>query len=166
MNISIIVAAGSNNAIGKNNSLIWHIPADMKFFKEKTTGHCIITGRKNYESIPEKFRPLPNRTNIIITRQRDYKAPGTIITGSIEEALEKAKAFGDEEIFIIGGGDIFRQSLHLVDTIYLTEIRQAFDADVFFPELDKNLWKEVSRVKGPKDEKNKYDYFFVTYKRK
>lgn len=166
MNISIIVAVGSNHAIGKNNSLIWHLPADMKFFKEKTTGHCIITGRKNYESIPEKFRPLSNRTNIIVTRQKSYNAPGTIITGSVEEAVEKAKATGDSEIFIIGGGDIFRQSLHLTDTIYLTKIEQAFDADVFFPELDSTTWQEVSCVKGVKDEKNKYDYSFLTYKRK
>jgi dihydrofolate reductase len=166
MNISIIVAVGSNRAIGKNNSLIWHLPADMKFFKEKTTGHCIITGRKNYESIPEKFRPLPNRTNIIVTRQANYNAPGAIITSSLQEAIEKAKQISDQEIFIIGGGDIFRQSLHLTDTIYLTEIDQAFDADVFFPELDAHDWQEVERVKGKQDEKNNYPFSFVTYKRK
>jgi dihydrofolate reductase len=166
MNISIIVAVGANNAIGKNNTLIWHLPADMKFFKEKTTGHCIITGRKNYESIPDKFRPLVNRTNIVITRQSDYKAPGAIVTSSLEAALEKAKQIGDQEIFIIGGGDIFKQSLHLVDTIYLTKIEETFDADVFFPELDLSEWKEVTSVKGIRDEKNKYDYTFYTYKRK
>lgn len=166
MNLSIIVAAGANNAIGKNNKLIWHLPADMKFFKEKTTGHCIITGRKNYESIPEKFRPLPNRTNIIVTRRKDYQAPGAIITGSIDEAIAKAKELSTAEIFIIGGGDIFRQSLHLTDTIYLTRIEKSFDADVFFPELDPAVWTEVSREKGPKDEKNNYEYFFLTYKRK
>lgn len=165
MNISIIVAVGSNNAIGKDNTLIWHLPADMKFFKEKTTGHCIITGRKNYESIPEKFRPLPNRTNIVITRQADYYAPGAIVTSSVETALEKAKSTGDTEIFIIGGGDIFRQSLHLADTIYLTKIEESFDADVFFPELDPVQWKEVARVNGIRDEKNKYDYTFYTYKK-
>jgi dihydrofolate reductase len=166
MNISIIVAVGSNNAIGKNNTLIWHLPADMKFFKEKTTGHCIITGRKNYESIPDKFRPLTNRTNIVITRQEDYKAPGAIVTSSLEEAVEKAKQTGDTEIFIIGGGDVFRQSLHLVDTIYLTRIEEAFDADVFFPELDPEKWQEIASVKGIRDEKNKFDYTFYTYKRK
>jgi dihydrofolate reductase len=166
MNISIIVAVGSNNAIGKNNTLIWHLPADMKFFKEKTIGHCIITGRKNYESIPDKFRPLVNRTNIVITRQDDYKAPGAIVTNSLEKALEKAKQTGDAEIFIIGGGDIFRQSLHLANTIYLTKIDEAFDADIFFPELDLKEWKEVASVKGIRDEKNKYDYTFYTYKRK
>jgi dihydrofolate reductase len=166
MSISIIVAVGANNAIGKNNTLIWHLPADMKFFKEKTTGHCIITGRKNYESIPDKFRPLINRSNIVITRQEDYKAPGAIVTSSLEAALEKAKQTGDQEIFIIGGGDIFKQSLHLADTIYLTRIEETFDADVFFPDLDPNEWKEVASVKGIKDEKNKYNYTFYTYKRK
>ena len=166
MNISIIVAVGSNRAIGKNNTLIWHLPADMKFFKEKTTGHCIITGRKNYESIPEKFRPLSNRTNIIITRQLDYHAPGTIITKSVQEAIEKAKQLSDKEVFIIGGGDIFRQSLHLADTLYITEIEESFDADVFFPELDKQQWQEVSRTRVLRDERNKYNYSFVTYKRK
>src|SRR3954471_6943606 len=117
--ISIIVACSENNVIGANNSLIWHLPADMKFFKEKTTGHCIITGRKNYESIPEKFRPLPNRTNIVITRQSDYSAPGASVVNSLEAALEKAKATGDEEIFIIGGAEIFNQALRYTDRIYL-----------------------------------------------
>lgn len=166
MNISIIVAVGANNAIGKDNSLIWHLPADMKFFKDKTTGHCIITGRKNYESIPEKFRPLSNRTNIIVTRQQDYYAPGTLIVNSLEEAIAKANALSKGEIFIIGGGDIFKQSLAYTDTIYLTRIEASFDADVFFPELDPGVWQEVSREKGIKDEKNKYDYSFLTYKRK
>jgi|SRR3954470_8436734 len=165
MSISLIVAVGSNNAIGKNNTLIWHLPADMKFFKEKTTGHCIITGRKNYESIPLKFRPLSNRTNIIITRQSDYVAPGAIIVDSIDAAIKKAKTMSDDEIFIIGGGDIFKQSIHLADTIYLTRIDQSFDADVFFPDLNLKEWKEVSKVKGTKDEKNPYDFTFYVYKK-
>lgn len=165
MNISLIVAVGLNNEIGKNNTLIWHLPADMKFFKEKTTGHCIITGRKNYESIPLKFRPLPNRTNIVITRQNDYEAPGAIIVDSIETAVKKAKELSTDEIFIIGGGDVFQQSLHLADTIYLTRIHHAFDADVFFPELNIKEWKEVSKVQGVRDEKNPYDFTFFVYKK-
>ena len=165
MSISIIVAVGSNNAIGKNNDLIWHLPADMKFFKEKTTGHCIITGRKNYESIPLKFRPLSNRTNIIITRKKDYDAPGAIIVDSIDAAITTAKSLSKDELFIIGGGDIFRQSLHLADTIYLTRIHHSFEADVFFPDLNMNEWKEVSKVNGIKDEKNPYDFTFFVYKR-
>src|ERR1035437_7885391 len=107
--ISIIVAVAENNVIGKDNSLIWHLPADMKYFKEKTSGHCVITGRKNYESIPAKFRPLPNRTNIVITRQANFKALGATVVSSIEEAIEKAKQRGDTEIFIIGGAEIYKQ---------------------------------------------------------
>jgi len=160
--ISLIVAVGDNNVIGKDNALIWHLPADMKFFKEKTTGHCIITGRKNYESIPEKFRPLPNRTNIVITRQSDYAAPGAIVVNSVEAALEKAKATGDEEIFIIGGAEIFKQSLSYADKIYLTVIHHSFEGDVFFPEIDKNEWKETDRIQGPVDEKNKYPHEYIT----
>jgi dihydrofolate reductase len=160
--ISIIVAVGNDNVIGKDNALIWHLPADMKFFKDKTTGHCIITGRKNYESIPEKFRPLPNRKNIVITRQKDYKAPGAVVTGSLEEAVELARKSGDEEIFIIGGAEIFRQCLNITDRIYLTKIHHSFEGDVFFPELNMSEWEETARTKGLTDEKNKYEYDFIT----
>jgi dihydrofolate reductase len=159
--ISLIVAVGDNNVIGKDNKLIWHLPADMKFFKEKTTGHCVITGRKNYESIPEKFRPLPNRTNIVITRQKDYKAPGTIIVNSVEDAINEAKKTGDQEIFIIGGAEIFRQSLHYADRIYLTVIHHPFEGDVFFPEINRNEWKETQRIRGPLDEKNIYSHDYI-----
>lgn len=161
MNISIIVAVANNNVIGKDNTLIWHLPADMKFFKEKTTGHCIITGRKNYESIPEKFRPLPNRTNIVITRQKDYSAPGAIVVDSIEKAIEKAKETRDNEIFIIGGAEIYKQSMHLVNRIYLTQIHHTFEGDAFFPELKSSEWKEVNRMKGIVDDKNKYEHDFL-----
>ena len=164
--ISIIVALANNNVIGKDNALIWHLPADMKFFKEKTIGHCIITGRKNYESIPEKFRPLPNRTNIVITRQTDYNAPGAIVVRSLADALKKAKETDDNEIFIIGGAQIFEQSLHLTDKIYLTEIHKEFDGDVFFPKVEASQWKEVERRKGIVDEKNKFAHDFITLIRK
>ncbi|MFY9307788.1 MAG: dihydrofolate reductase [Bacteroidia bacterium] len=166
MTISSIVALGNNNVIGKDNALIWHLPADMKFFKDKTTGHCIITGRKNYESIPLKFRPLPNRTNIIITRQADYNAPGAIVVDSIDSALEKARQCGDEEIFIIGGAEIFRQSMHLVDRLYVTHIYHSFEGDVFFPEINMDEWKETERKKGIVDEKNVYQHDFIVYDRK
>lgn len=159
--ISLIVAVGDDNVIGKDNALIWHLPADMKFFKEKTTGHCIITGRKNYESIPEKFRPLPNRTNIVITRQKDYHAPGAIIVHSLEDAIEKAEKTGDDEIFIIGGAEIFRQCLRYADRIYLTVIHHSFEGDVFFPEINASEWKEVQRLPGPVDEKNKYPHDYI-----
>ena len=163
--ISIIVAASENNVIGKDNTLIWHLPADMKFFKEKTSGHCIITGRKNYESIPQKFRPLPNRTNIVITRQKDYNAPGAIVVGSIEEAIEKAKQTDDDEIFIIGGAEIYKQSFHFVNRIYFTKIYHPFNGDVFFPEIKTSDWKEISRIKGIRDEKNEYEHDFITFEK-
>lgn len=164
--ISIIVAVSENNVIGKDNQLIWHLPADMKYFKEKTTGHCIITGRKNYESIPEKFRPLPNRTNIIITRQRDYQAPGAIIVGSIEEAISEAKETGDSEIFIIGGGEIFTQTMRIADKIYLTKVHQSFEGDTFFPEIKSSQWKEMKRTDFQADEKNKFAYSFLEFIKK
>lgn len=165
MNISIIVAVAKNNVIGKDNTLIWHLPADMKFFKEKTTGHCIITGRKNYESIPEKFRPLPNRTNIVITRQENYSAPGAIVVNSIEKAIVEAKKTGDEEVFIIGGAEIYKQSMNLTDKIYLTQIHETFEGDAFFPELTNDNWKETSKIKGFTDEKNKYEHDFLIYEK-
>ena len=163
--ISIIVAASENNVIGKDNTLIWNLPADMKFFREKTTGHCIITGRKNYESIPEKFRPLPNRTNIVITRQKDYTAPGALVAHTIEEALQKAKATGDPEIFIIGGAEIYRQSLKYTDRIYLTRIHQSFDGDAFFPVLHPAEWREIQSTKGTVDEKNKYAHDYLVFEK-
>ena len=137
----------------------------MKFFKEKTTGHCIITGRKNYESIPEKFRPLPNRTNIVITRQKDYSAPGAIVVDSIEKALLTAKNTDDTEIFIIGGAEIYKQSLHLVDRVYLTKIHHTFEGDAFFPELLNFEWKLTSNTKGIVDEKNKFEHDFLTFEK-
>lgn len=165
MIISIIVAISENNIIGKDNSLIWHLPADMRYFREKTTGHCVITGRKNYESIPEKFRPLPNRTNMVITRQKAYSAPGAIVISSIEEAIEKAKQIGDKEVFIIGGAEIYKQSIHLADKLYVTKIHHSFDGDVSFPEIDPTIWKETKRVDLKADEKNKYDYSFGEYEK-
>jgi len=165
MKISIIVAIAENNVIGKDNALIWSLPADMKYFKEITTGHCVITGRKNYESIPEKFRPLPNRTNIIITRQTDYLAPGATVVNSIDEAIKIAKETGHEEIFIIGGGEIFEQSLHLADKLYVTKIYQSFEGDVYFPLIKSEDWKETGPRKGIVDEKNKYEHDFIIYEK-
>ena len=132
MKLSIIVAVAKKNVIGKNNALIWHLPADMKFFKEKTSGHCIITGRKNYESIPEKYRPLINRTNIVVTHQKNYSAPGTIVVHTIADALKEAESRKDDEVFIIGGAEIYKQTIDKVNTIYLTQIDENFDGDVFF----------------------------------
>lgn len=164
MIISIIVAAAKNLAIGKNNDLLWHLPKDMQFFKDTTKGHCIITGRKNYHSIPEKFRPLPNRTNIVVTRDQSLKLDGAIVVNSIEKAINIAQSKNESEVFIIGGGEIYKQSLHLADKLYITEVNTSFeDADTFFPDYKNNAWKEVSRMHYSKDNKNKFDFDFVTY---
>lgn len=167
MTLSIIVAAAENNVIGKDNSLIWHLPTDMKFFKEKTKGHAIITGRKNYESIPEKFRPLPDRTNIVITRQLDYNAKGAIVVSSIEEAIEYVEThFANQEVFIIGGAEIYKQTLTMCQKVYLTRIHHTFQGDVFFPELPLTYWKLKAQLSISADEKNKYPFTFETWERK
>lgn len=161
--ISIIVAASENNVIGKNNDLIWHLPADMKYFKDTTIGHCVIMGRKNYDSIPLKFRPLKNRTNIIITRQSDFKADGCVVVNSIEAAIQKGKELNDTELFIIGGAQIYAQSLHLADRIYLTLVHHKFEGDAYFPELDLAHYKLISSRDTPPDEKNEYALSYLVY---
>ena len=166
MKISLIVAVAENGVIGKDNDLIWHLPKDMQFFKEITIGHHVIMGRKNFESIPHKYRPLPNRTNIIITRQSEYKAEGCIVVNSVETALEIAKNNGDIEPFIIGGGQIYRIAIekNLVDKIYLTKIHHSFKGDTFFPELSSD-WRETNKTKNKADDKHKYNYDFITLER-
>ena len=165
MVISIIVAVSDNGVIGKNNDLIWHLPADLKYFKETTKGHAVIMGRKNYESIPDRFRPLPGRTNIIISRNKKYNAPGCVLVGSIEEAIEKAKIIGEKEAFIIGGGEIYRQSLKNTDKIYLTRVHSNFEGDTFFEDLDKSVWKQKSSVYRAADDKNTFDLSFEVYEK-
>jgi dihydrofolate reductase len=166
MKISLIVAIAENRVIGKDNNLIWHLPKDLNFFKRTTVGHHVIMGRKNFESIPHKYRPLPNRTNVIITRQVDYIAENCVIVNSLEAALKIAKRNGDEEPFIIGGGQIYKLALeaNLVDKIYLTKIYHSFDGDTFFPELDKS-WKQVSREMNQADEEHDYAYSFLTFEK-
>lgn len=165
MVISIIVAVSDNGVIGKNNDLIWHLPADLKYFKETTKGHAVIMGRKNYESIPDRFRPLPGRTNIIISRNKKYNAPGCVLVGSIEEAIEKAKIIGEKEAFIIGGGEIYRQSLKNTDKIYLTRVHSNFEGDTFFEDLDKSVWKQKSSAYRAADDKNTFDLSFEVYEK-
>ncbi len=161
--VTIIVAIAKNNAIGKGNDLIWYLPADLKRFKKITTGHTIIMGRNTFESIG---KPLPNRRSIIITRQKDYKIEGCFTANSIEQALELAK--DENEVFIIGGSQIYKQVLekNLVDRLDVTLVHEEFDADAFFPEIDLNIWEETKREDFKSDEKNKYDYSFVTYIKK
>lgn len=160
MGVSLIVAVAENGAIGLNNKLLWHLPADMAFFKEKTTGHHIITGRKNYESIPEKYRPLPNRTNIVLSRDKEYSAPGAIVFSNLKEALAFAKSSGDEEIFIIGGGFVYNEVLEegLVDKMYITHVNEYFEGDTFFPEFSRQDWMGKFLFDQIADEKNPYTF--------
>ncbi len=166
MIVSIIVAAAENLVIGKDNDLVWNLPDDMAYFKETTKGHHVLMGRKNYESIPAKWRPLPNRPNVIITRNKGLEYPGTFIVHSLKEALALAKEADEDEAFIIGGGEIFSQSIPLVDRIYYTEVKAIFDGDTFFPELVKEDWNEVSRIAHDSDEKHAIPFDFVIYERK
>lgn len=160
--VTIIAAIAKNNALGKNNDLIWHLPADLKRFKKVTSGHHILMGRKTFESIG---KPLPNRTSIIITRQNDYFVDGCLIANSLEQAINLAK--DDDKIFIIGGAQIYKQAIknNLVDRLDITLVHQEFEADVFFPEIDKTIWKETKREDFKADEKNKYNYSFVSFER-
>ncbi|WP_435261379.1 dihydrofolate reductase [Tenacibaculum sp. nBUS_03] len=161
--ITIIAAIGKNNELGKGNDLIWHLPADLKRFKKVTSGHHIIMGRNTFESIG---KPLPNRTTIIITRNKAYTKEGCLIVNSIEEAIELSK--NNSEVFIIGGAQIYKQALesNLVDKLDITLVHENFEADVYFPKIDSSVWKEVSREDFIADEKNKYDYSFVSYVKK
>ena len=165
MIISLIAAVSENNVIGKNNDLPWHLPADMKYFRDTTTGHCVIMGRKNYDSIPLKYRPLDKRTNIIVTRQKNFQAEGCIVVSSIEDALNEAKKKNETELFIIGGADIFKQTMDLADKIYYTKIHHSFEGDVFFPQIDLTRWKLTSRQDRQPDEKNKFPFSFCVYER-
>ncbi len=160
--ITMIAAAGQNNELGKDNGLLWHLPDDFKRFKELTTAHYIIMGRKTFESFP---KPLPNRTHLVITRNKAYKKPGAVVVSSMNEALEISE--NDSQPYIIGGGEIYKIGLSFADKIELTRIHATFnDADTFFPEFSKNNWKLISEVDHPIDEKHKYSFTYETWVRK
>lgn len=161
MTLSIIVAIAENNVIGKDNSLIWHLPADLKYFKALTMGHPIVMGRKTFESIG---KPLPGRTSVIITRNTAYKPEGCLIAHSLTEAVEMLKSY--EKAFIIGGEQIYRQAIDIVDFLYITEVHRAFDGDAFFPVINPDIWEKTFRSDHEPDDKNAYPYSFVVYKRK
>ena len=162
---SFIVARANNGVIGKDNQLIWHMPHDLKFFKETTSGHYVLMGRKSYESMG---KPLPNRLNVIITRNKDYAVEGALVVHSLEEALQLAEQQQQQEVFILGGGEIYRQALEkkLVDRIYLTEIKDTFEGDTYFPELNEQEWQETHREEYQADHKNPHGYAFVTLEKK
>jgi len=158
--LTIIAAIAHKNVLGKNNQLIWHLPADLKRFKKTTSGHCVIMGRKTYESLG---KPLPNRTNIVITRDENFKADGCVIVHSLNKAIKEAKT--DDNPFILGGANIYKQAITLADVLDLTFVHHNFEGDVFFPEIDRSVWKETSRQDFKADTKNKYDYSFVKFER-
>ncbi|MEQ8904273.1 dihydrofolate reductase [Ekhidna sp.] len=166
MIISMIAAMGSNRVIGKDNDIPWHLPDDFKYFKNTTKGHHVIMGRKNWESLPPSFQPLPDRPNIVITRQKNYKAEGGEVVSSLEAAIDTARQKNEPEAFIIGGGEIYRMGLEIADRIYLTEINGEFDGPVTFPEFDQSIWKEESREHHPADDRHKYAFDFVIYSKK
>lgn len=165
MIVSLIAAVAKNGVIGKNNDLPWHLPDDMKFFMSKTKGHYVILGRKNYESLPTKYKPLPERTNIVVTRQENFQAPGCMVVNSIEKALLITLENQEKEAMIIGGSDIYKLSLPYAHRLYITEINADIDGDVFFPVFDKEDWKEISRVPHEKDERHQYAFDFVLYEK-
>jgi dihydrofolate reductase len=159
--ITLIAAAAENNALGKNNDLIWHLPDDFKRFKAITSGHYIIMGRKTFESFP---KPLPNRTHVIITRQKNCNPENCIVVNSLEKAI--AACPKDEDVFVIGGGEIYQQSIAIADKIELTRVHSTFEADTFFPEIDTTIWELVQKEFHPKDEKHLFDFSFQTYLKK
>ncbi|NND78960.1 MAG: dihydrofolate reductase [Maribacter sp.] len=159
----MIAAAGENNALGKDNDLLWHLPDDFKRFKELTTGHCIIMGRKTFESFP---KPLPNRTHIIITRDTNYKVelPDCIVVHTFKDALKLCS--GDEQPFIIGGGEIYAQGEKFADKLEITRVHEDFEADTFFPKVDEAVWQLMESEYHPKDERHNYDFTYLTYVRR
>lgn len=156
--IIAIAAIGMNNELGKDNQLIWHLPNDFKRFKTLTTGHYIIMGRKTFESFP---KPLPNRTHVIITRQKNYTAENCIVVDSLKKAI--AVCPKDEDVYVIGGGEIYNQSIDFADKLEITKVFHSFEADTFFPEIDTAKWELVSEEFHAKDEKHAYDFCFQTY---
>ncbi|MEG0929052.1 dihydrofolate reductase [Chryseobacterium sp.] len=158
---TIVVAMGEKNEIGFENQLLWHLPKDLKHFKDLTSGHPIIMGRKTYESIG---KPLPNRTNIVVSRKKDWFEEGILIVGSLKEAMKFAKKI-DEEVFVIGGGNIYEQTMEMVDKLEVTLVKADLKADTFFPKINEKIWKKTNEVCHEKDEKNGYEFCFQTFEK-
>ncbi|MDH7445262.1 dihydrofolate reductase [Aquimarina sp. 2201CG14-23] len=159
--ITMIAAAGENNALGKDNDLVWHLPDDFKRFKELTTGHHIIMGRKTFESFP---KPLPNRVHVVITRNENYNPEGAVVVHSMDEALEIAK--DDPQPFIIGGGEIYKIGMEYANYIELTRVHGTFEADTFFPEIDPDAWIVENKELHGADERHEFGFTYLTYKKK
>ncbi|HEX8576003.1 MAG TPA: dihydrofolate reductase [Flavobacterium sp.] len=159
--IVMIAAVAQNNALGKDNRLVWHLPDDFKRFKQLTSGHHIIMGRKTFESFP---KPLPNRTHVIITSQKNYRQESCIIVHSIEEALKAVPH--DDDVYIIGGGQIYELGMAFADALEITRVHADFEADAFFPAIDTNKWQLVKEEFHPKDDRHDYDFTYQTFKKK
>lgn len=159
--LTIIAAAGQNNELGKDNTLVWHLPDDFKRFKKLTSGHHILMGRKTFDSFPKL---LPNRTHVVITRRENFRKEGVVPVNSMEQAIEQSG--GDPQAFVIGGGEIYKMAMNLADKIELTRVHGTFEADTFFPEIDENQWKLISEEFHGKDEKHDYAFTYLTYVRK
>ncbi|MBN1168487.1 dihydrofolate reductase [Candidatus Woesebacteria bacterium] len=161
--ISLIAAVSENNVVGSKGKIPWYLPADFAYFKKITTGHHVVMGQTTYNSIG---KPLPERKNIVLTYNKDLLIEGCVVKNSIEDAIEHANKNKEKELFIIGGASVYKQTISIADKLYITEVHSSFEGDTFFPPIDNEKWKEVSRKKNKKDDKNKYDYSFVVYKRK
>jgi dihydrofolate reductase len=160
MRVSLIAAMAENRVIGVNNTLPWHLPDDLKRFRRLTTGHAVIMGRKNYESIG---KPLPQRRNVVVTRRADFQAPGCVVVHSVEEAL--AAAGDDPEVFVIGGAEIYREMLARADRLYLTLVHAHIAGDTLFPEFDLREWRETARERQEPDDRHRYACSYITYER-
>lgn len=159
---TIIAAIGKNNELGNNNNLLWHLPDDLKHFKTLTAGFPVIMGRKTYESIG---RPLPNRTNIVVSKKENWFEEGILIVGTIKEAIKFAKKI-NENIFIMGGGEIYKQTIDFADRLEITAVDAEIQADTFFPKIDEKIWIKTKNVFHPMDEKHQYNFTFETYEKK
>ena len=159
--VALIAAMAENRVIGVDNTLPWHLPADLKHFRRLTTGHPVIMGRRNYESIG---KPLPDRTNIVVTRNPDYRALGCLVKHSLQEALSSAS--NTAEIFVIGGAEIYRQAFDHADRLYLTLVHAQVNGDTYFPDFNQHQWQEISRERHEADDKHAYAYTFLVYDRK
>lgn len=163
MRVTLIAAVAENGTIGRGGALPWHLSADLRRFKRLTLGHHLVVGRKTFEAIG---RPLAGRKMVVVTRRRTYRPDGVEVAGSLEEALERAAAAGEDEVFIAGGGEIYRQSLPLAQRLHLTRVHARIPGDTRFPPLDETAWEMVEREDHAADEKNPYPYSFLVYERR
>lgn len=167
MKVALIVAMDQQRGIGCNNDLMWHLPADMQFFKQTTQGNIVVMGRKNYDSIPERFRPLPGRENVVLTRNTEFHAEGCKVFNDLKDCLRFYANESERTVFIIGGGEIYRLAMEadVIDEMYITHVARNYSADTFFPEFDPNIWKTETVLEHSADEKHESGFTVVKYTR-